>query len=440
MTATKRRIPQFVIAAPASGAGKTMTARGLMAVLGGEGMSVQPFKCGPDYIDPKFHTAVCGRESVNIDLFMAGKDHARALYARYSSGADACVVEGMMGMFDGYDAAHGSTAEIAAALELPVVLVVDARSTAYSLAPLLFGFMRFDNAVSIAGVIFNMVGSARHERMLSQVCRDVGLECFGYIPKEEDLSVPSRYLGLDLRSSADHSPAAIVGKHVDWRRIVEVTMRDAPDGTGTNAAAVRHATRLPGSIVVAKGDEAFAFVYRETMDVLRLLGEVRTMDPVIDELLPPDTSLLYLPGGYPENVAGSLSAARSFRLSVRDYALSGGRILAECGGMMYLCRTIITDGGEYEMADVLPYDVSARQSDRHLSLGYRQFAWNGQNVRGHEFHYSQFRAPAPASDVLVRDAAGNETNTAVMRRGNVIAGYTHLYLGGIDVIKLFERK
>ena len=152
-------IPQFVIAAPSSGAGKTTVARGLMSLLRGHGLAVQPFKCGPDYIDTKFHAAVCGRPSVNLDLFMAGERHVRALYGHYSVGADVCVVEGMMGMYDGYDRSLGSTADIARVLGLPVVLVADARSAAYSLAPLLYGFTRFDSSVTVAGVIFNNVGT-----------------------------------------------------------------------------------------------------------------------------------------------------------------------------------------------------------------------------------------------------------------------------------------
>ena len=172
----------FLIAAPTSGSGKTTIARGLMALFTEKGYKVQPFKCGPDYIDTKFHEAVCHRPSVNLDTFMATPEHVRELFTHYGQDADVCVVEGMMGLFDGYDRDKGSSAEIAQALDIPVVLVVDAKSAAYSMAPLLQGFVNFRKNVRIAGVIFNKVGSERHFSMLQQVCDDLHIECFGYLP------------------------------------------------------------------------------------------------------------------------------------------------------------------------------------------------------------------------------------------------------------------
>ena len=189
---------QFLIAAPASGSGKTTVARGVMALLTARGYSVQPFKCGPDYIDTKFHEAVCGRPSVNLDTFMATPDHVRELFWRYGADADVCVVEGMMGLFDGYDRDRGSSSEVARVLGLPVVLVVDAKRAAYSMAALLQGFIRFRDDVRIAGVIFNKVGSERHFQMLQQVCDDLGVACLGYLPKSATQEQGSRYLGLDF--------------------------------------------------------------------------------------------------------------------------------------------------------------------------------------------------------------------------------------------------
>ena len=188
----------FLIAAPMSGSGKTTIARGLMALFTQKGYKVQPFKCGPDYIDTKFHAAVCGSPSINLDTFMATPEHVRELFAHYGEDADVCIVEGMMGLFDGYDRDKGSSAEIAQVLDIPVVLIVDAKSAAYSVAPLLSGFMNFRQDVHIAGVIFNKVGSERHYQMLQQVCDDLGIECFGYLPKSIALEQSSRYLGLDF--------------------------------------------------------------------------------------------------------------------------------------------------------------------------------------------------------------------------------------------------
>lgn len=196
-----RRVSQFLIAAPTSGSGKTTVSRGLMALLTQKGLAVQPFKCGPDYIDTKYHTAVCGRASINLDTFMASGEHVCELYARHAVSADVCIVEGMMGMFDGYDRDRGSSAEIAQLLQLPVVLVVDAKSAAYSMAPLLSGFIHFRPDIRIAGVIFNRVGSSRHYEMLREVCAEVGITCLGYLPKEKMLEQESRYLGLDFSRS-----------------------------------------------------------------------------------------------------------------------------------------------------------------------------------------------------------------------------------------------
>ena len=209
----------FLIAAPTSGSGKTTIARGLMALFTEKGYKVQPFKCGPDYIDTKFHEAVCHRPSVNLDTFMATPEHVRELFTHYGQDTDVCVVEGMMGLFDGYDRDKGSSAEIAQALDIPVVLVVDAKSAAYSMAPLLQGFVNFRKNVRIAGVIFNKVGSERHFSMLQQVCDDLHIECFGYLPKSPELEQGSRYLGLDF-SELNAQPIKQLEEHVKWQELL----------------------------------------------------------------------------------------------------------------------------------------------------------------------------------------------------------------------------
>lgn len=209
----------FLIAAPTSGSGKTTIARGLMALFTEKGYKVQPFKCGPDYIDTKFHEAVCHRPSVNLDTFMATPEHVRELFTHYGQDADVCVVEGMMGLFDGYDRDKGSSAEIAQALDIPVVLVVDAKSAAYSMAPLLQGFVNFRKNVRIAGVIFNKVGSERHFSMLQQVCDDLNITCFGYLPKSLELEQGSRYLGLDF-SELNSQPIKQLEEHVKWQELL----------------------------------------------------------------------------------------------------------------------------------------------------------------------------------------------------------------------------
>ncbi len=213
----------FLIAAPTSGSGKTTIARGLMSLFTLKGYRVQPFKCGPDYIDTKFHAAVCGRPSVNLDTFMATPEHVRELYDRYGADADVCVVEGMMGLFDGHDRDKGSSAEIARVLDLPVVLVVDAKSAAYSMAALISGFVNFRKDVRICGVIFNRVGSERHFAMLQQVCDDLGVECYGYLPKKTELEQGSRYLGLDFSEKPENKALVeLLETHVQWQRLLEL--------------------------------------------------------------------------------------------------------------------------------------------------------------------------------------------------------------------------
>ena len=215
--------PSFMIAAPTSGSGKTTIARGLMSLFTQKGYQVQPFKCGPDYIDTKFHEAVCGRPSINLDTFMATPAHVRELYARYGADADICIVEGMMGLFDGYDRDRGSSAEIASVLGIPVVLVVDAKSAAYSMAPLLQGFINFRKDVRICGVIFNKVGSERHFQMLQQVCDDLHISCYGYLPKHTSLEQGSRYLGLDFSVQAESRELVkLLEKNVKWERLKEL--------------------------------------------------------------------------------------------------------------------------------------------------------------------------------------------------------------------------
>ena len=224
----------FLIAAPTSGSGKTTIARGLMALFREKGYTVQPFKCGPDYIDTKFHEAVCGRPSVNLDTFMATPEHVRELFAHYGEDADVCVVEGMMGLYDGYDRDKGSSAEIARLLDIPVVLVVDAKSAAYSMAPLLYGFTHFTsslnpqpsalNPLNIAGVIFNKVGSKRHFEMLQQVCDDLNIKCFGYLPKDASLEQGSRYLGLDFSEQITQKEPSLLcnllEEHIQWQELL----------------------------------------------------------------------------------------------------------------------------------------------------------------------------------------------------------------------------
>ena len=441
MTARKA----FLIAAPTSGSGKTTVARGLMALFTKKGYKVQPFKCGPDYIDTKFHEAVCGRPSINLDTFMATPEHVRELFWHYGEDADICIVEGMMGLYDGYDRDKGSSYEIARVLDIPIVLVVDAKSAAYSTAALLSGFVHFKPSTPqpaaaplgqgsnfrIAGVIYNKVGSERHFQMLRQVCDDLNIACLGYLPKDASLEQGSRYLGLDYSELPENERLiTLMEQYIDCNPLLETLF---PLRENDVFSEGKHS--FPSGkqcVMIARNTESFSFLYQETLDYW---VDKRFFDPEKDV---PDFNgidLLYLPGGYPEKHLEALAQNEACRKAIKDYAEQGGRIMAECGGMMYLCERIVTDEGDYPMCGVLPYSITARKADRKLSLGYRRFELDGKEYRGHEFHYTQFmsgegqemRGERLPSATQVYNAKGEPVSTPVFKYKNVLASYTHLY-------------
>jgi cobyrinic acid a,c-diamide synthase len=267
------------------------------------------------------------------------------------------------------------------------------------------------------------VGSERHFKMLQEVCNDVGIECFGYLPKDAALEQSSRYLGLDFSSEPDTQALTnLLEAHVHWNALLKLKVP-----TGGTINSLRGNCEFPQgelSVLIAQNADSFTFIYQETVG---RLGNVRFFDPESDV---PDFSgidLLYLPGGYPEKHLEALVANEACRRAIKDYAERGGRIQAECGGMMYLCEQIMTDDGEYPMCGVLPYSITACKADRKLSLGYRRFVLDGKEYRGHEFHYTQFMGKTPPSIVQVYNAKGERVTTPVFRYKNVLASYTHLY-------------
>ena len=431
-------IPQWLIGATNSGCGKTTFTIGLLRALRRRGLAVQPFKCGPDYIDSRYHTQAAGQQSVNLDTWLARPEHIPYIYGKYGAEADACVAEGVMGLFDGFDKSRGSSAEIARLLGLPVVLIVNARSTAYSVAALIHGFTHFDPSVRVAGVVFNFTASATHAAYLREAAADADVECFGCLPRLAEIEVPSRHLGLTLDNNfrleqlIDRVADAIEA-NVDLDRLLSVCSRPRPTPSTPPAPM-----RALGRIAVAD-DEAFAFIYRENIARLEQAGSVVRFSPMRDAVLPADADLVYLPGGYPEFYLEALSANAPMRASIRQYAEHGGRVLAECGGMMYLCRAVTgMDGVTRPMAGVLQQE--ATMTGMRLHLGYRRFTLGGREWRGHEFHYSSV-VPSPDSPPSIAqqfNAKGTPVDTPVYRCQRVIASYTHLYWGEADVAALFD--
>ena len=428
--------PQFIIGAASSGSGKTTFTMGLLRTLAKRGMKVQPYKCGPDYIDTQFHSLASGQTSVNLDTWLASKEHVQSLYRWYGSEADACVVEGVMGLYDGHTRMEGSSAEIAALLDIPVILLVNARSTAYSVAPLIKGFAHFSPRVRIAGVVFNQVSSASHYQYLKQACQDIGMTCLGYIPQTKTLKVPSRHLGLTLGTQRRmdiqiEQTAELIAQYVDVDQLLKVcTAPFVPE---------ERKQQESGSLKIAVAyDAAFNFVYRENIEQLKRLGNVTFFSPLKGDALP-EANLVYLPGGYPELFAYRLEKQRKLMDEICEYAEQGGRILAECGGMIYLSRSITNRQGDktYRMAGVLPLDCTMQ--DARLHLGYRKMEVGKFEWKGHEFHYSKMqdseKIPALA---IQQNVKGQTVPTALYRYKNVIAGYTHWYWGEKNIMDLWN--
>lgn len=421
----------LMIGAASSGSGKTTFTLGLLRALRNRSLRVNPFKCGPDYIDTRHHEMAAGRASVNLDSFMMSERHIKDLYARYTSDADVAVTEGVMGLFDGYDAMRGSSAEISGLLRIPVVLVVNAKSVAYSVAPLLYGFKNFRKELDVVGAVFNFVASESHYAFLRQACEDAGVEALGYLPKRMDLEIPSRHLGLSLDEDfcfeefADRI-ATTVEDHVDIDRLLALTTLsgDLPCVSGPTNTSMRRDLR----IAIAH-DAAFNFSYEENMRFLSLIGHISYFSPIKDSSLP-EADLVYLPGGYPELHLPELSENHLMRESIRSFAEAGGKVLAECGGMMYLCETILgTDRMAYPMVGLLAQQ--ATMENMRLRLGYRELRYQDYALRGHEFHYSRIvesekMLPSVAEAFT---AKGVKTDTPLYRYKNVLAGYTHLYWG-----------
>ena len=415
--------PQLAIGATSSGSGKTTFTMGILRALQRRGLQVQSFKCGPDYIDSIFHSTASGRPSVNLDTWLSSESHVKELYSRYGADAGVCIVEGVMGLFDGYERSQGSTAAIARLLDIPVLLVVNARSMAYTVAAQLHGMKTFMPGLRIAGVVFNQVSSENHFRFLQQACEDAGLRCFGWLPRAEGLEVPSRHLGLTLGAEQEMNTwidqaADLLQENIDVMALLDAVRM--PFAQPLLASAVPRGSMR---IAVAR-DAAFNFIYRENLAAFERMGEVRYFSPLAGDSLP-EADLVYLPGGYPELFASQLAANATLKRQLRDYAETGGRILAECGGMIYLSQAIEgVEGGPWPMCGVLPFP--ATMDGARLHLGYRRVVGrSGQEWRGHEFHYSSVTEPlALPSCADQYSARGEKVATPVYRYKNVIAGYT----------------
>jgi cobyrinic acid a,c-diamide synthase len=446
-------VPRLVIAAPASGCGKTTVACGLMAALRARGVAVSGHKVGPDYIDPGYHAVATGRPPRNLDPFLCGEDLIAPLFRHGAAGAQVAVVEGVMGLFDGVDPAlgpaaaggkassepdFGSTAHVARLLGAPVVLVVDAARAGRSVAALAAGFAGFDPRTPVAGVILNQVASDRHERLLRDALAGTGLPVYGVIRRTEGIVTPSRHLGLipaaeraAMAGQAVDRMGALVGASCDLEALLALAARAlARPGQAWEAPAEPdiRVPGLPAPVVAVAGGAAFTFGYTEQAELLEAAGaRVAPFDPLRDEDLPEGTAGLIVGGGFPERHAVGLSANERLRERVAALAARGAPVAAECAGLLYLARTL----DDRPMCGVL--DVRAAMTPK-LTLGYRQavavtdsvLARTGDVVRGHEFHRT-------AADPVAGDQPAWQFGPGTVEghvAGSVVASYLHTHWAG----------
>lgn len=434
---TTHNPPGLMISAPGSGSGKTTVMLGLLRALSEDGLTVQPFKSGPDYIDPAFHRAAAHRASYNLDTWAMGADLLGAISAR-ADGADIVLAEGSMGLFDGVastgETGRGASAETAAYMGWSVVLVLDVGGQAQSAAATALGFSRYDPDLPFAGVILNRVASPRHERLIRLGMEQVGLPVLGVLPRRGDLALPERHLGLIQAVEHPNLEEAIGNYAAFLRENVDLpALRAAARSKPLEGAEPRALPRPPAQKIALAQDAAFSFTYPHILEGWRAAGaEIMPFSPLADEAPDPSADLVWLPGGYPELHAGTLSAANRFLTGLRQHAETRP-VHGECGGYMALGEVLIDkDGERHQMAGLLGLVTSYEK--RKFHLGYRQAKLlapmpgfgEGGRLRGHEFHYSTIleQPDMPLADV--GDADGNSVTETGSRRGQSTGTFFHL--------------
>ncbi|OPH60825.1 cobyrinic acid a,c-diamide synthase [Paenibacillus ferrarius] len=435
---------RLVVAGTGSGVGKTTLTIGIMAALQKRGLAVQGFKCGPDYIDPTYHTAVTGRPSRNLDSWMVPREAVKEIFQRGSSGADISLIEGVMGMFDGKDplSDEGSTADIGRLLGAPVILVVNIASMARSVAAIVRGFQQFGQGDRIVGVIANRAGSEGHYKMVKlAIEQECGIPVFGYLPNDAGMELPERHLGLvpsigrgELQPFFDQLADKVAG-HIDLDRLLEAAVAEPIESGSHLFSAGDRPQSKRVKIAIAK-DAAFHFYYPENLELLEASGaECIYFSPLAGEAVPLEADGLYIGGGFPEEFAERLAADESVKSSVRNRILDGIPTLAECGGYMYLTESIAdTAGNDYPMVGIVPGKVTMQK--KLAALGYREVTGaegnfllsSGAQARGHEFHYSTIQLNEQADGQAAFQSKGRlGTKAEGYLLSNLVAGYTHLH-------------
>lgn len=425
----------LIIAAPASGSGKTTITLALLRALSNAGIEVTSAKAGPDYIDPAYHSAASGQPCLNLDAWAMSPGTFNHQVARLQADSDLIIAEGVMGLFDGAPDGSGSAADLSQRTGWPIVLVVDASGMAASVAALVHGFATYDPGVKVAGVILNRVGSERHATLLRAALSSYGIPVLGALNRHDTLRLPERHLGLVqarehpaleqfLSDAAQH-----IESGVDLQALQALARASRLDGSASHVPA-----RPIGQHIAIAQDDAFAFAYRFQLEAWREAGaELSFFSPLSDQGPAPRATAVFLPGGYPELHGATLATADRFKNGVRSLARQGAPVYGECGGYMVLGESIVDrDGNTHPMCALLPVRTSFETPG--LTLGYRQIRLKktcalgerGTQFRGHEFHFATEIQGGPADLFEVRNASGESLGTCGACNGSVAGSFIHL--------------
>jgi len=428
-------LPAIILAGTHSGCGKTTVTLGVMAAFCKRGVKVQPFKCGPDFIDPTLHRLVTGKVSRNLDMRMCGAEYVQQLFGKHASKDGISIIEGVMGLFDG---GNGSAARLSTLLDIPVILVVDVRSAAESVAAVIKGFETLDPQVRVAGVILNRVGSERHHQMIADAvkiyCR---ADIIGALPRDSTITLPSRHLGLHMGAEVHLNQQRLIEmmeQNLNLDRLQELACQVKPLENNNLESGTLNPEPANSVRLGVAWDEAFCFYYQDNLDMLKEAGaEIVIFSPMHDKALPDNLDGIYLGGGYPELHAAELSDNASMREAIRLFSHFGRPVYGECGGFMYLTSSITDNKGRQQpMAGVYP--VASRMQKRLRRLGYRQvemqtgtvLGTKGSYCYGHEFHYSEIDEMPPEVE---RGYILDDGRVEGYLVNNTLAGYVHLHWG-----------
>jgi len=451
-------LPRLIVAGTSSGVGKTTVNIGLMAALSEKGYNIQPFKVGPDYIDPGFHTLVTGNKSRNLDSWFLNRNGICEVFYRAAKDADLSIIEGVMGLFDGYSSKNdiGSTAHIAKILKTPIILVINAGKMARSTLAVIYGYKNFDPELNIAGVILNNIGSQRHYEMLKDpIEEELKIPVLGYLPREKEIELSERYLGLvttyetkDLGGLVNRL-RGLVNQYMDLDKLVHLAKNVEPLPEYKSNIFSNNQLENKVDIGVAY-DEAFNFYYQENLDLLAESGaNLIYFSPLHDSNLP-EVDGIYIGGGFPENFLEELAKNVQLKMQIAELVEKGLPLYAECGGVMYLTKEIKDfNGKNYPMVGIIPGRVEMKK--KLQALGYKEIIAvrdnillkKGEKIKGHEFHYSNLKELSPGiiNAYQVMASRGKKEREAGIIYNNLLASYIHLYFpANIKVVERFINK